>query len=270
MNILSAIDSVKSWMSSNRLLLNYDKTRFIWFGTRQQLAKRDIHQLQAVSEALTSDDSVRNLGVLVDSELKFYEHFLKLSQNCFFQLRRMRSIRRSVSREAMLTLAHALTFVTVCSWESVPISWTGWGCSQSWMQPLDWSWTFQSLDTSRMKFVRTFTGCRSANESATKSATLFVIVWLVQLRNIWGRFVNPPVQHPVVNTFVLHSETTFWCLVSGQRITVPEDLLFLDLGCGTHCLCLFVNYIEGVNSQVKNSWELLCLLKFGQPARIVV
>ena len=36
-----------------------------------------------------------------------------------------------------------LTFVTVCSWESVPISWTG--CSQSWMQPLDWSWTFQSL-----------------------------------------------------------------------------------------------------------------------------
>ena len=107
MNILSAIDSVKSWMSSNRLRLNYDKTQFIWFGTRQQLAKRDIHQLKAVSEALTSDDSVRNLGVLVDSELKFHEHFSKLSQNCFFQLRRMRSIRRSVSREAMLTLAHA-------------------------------------------------------------------------------------------------------------------------------------------------------------------
>ena len=30
-------------------------------------------------------------------------------------------------------------------------------------------------------------------------------------------------------------ETTFWCLESGQRIMVPEDLLFLDLGCGTHC-----------------------------------
>ena len=56
MNILSAIDSVKSWMSSNRLRLNYDETQFIWFGTRQQLAKRDIHQLNAVSEALTSDD----------------------------------------------------------------------------------------------------------------------------------------------------------------------------------------------------------------------
>ena len=96
-------------MSSNRLRLNYDKTQFIWFGTRQRLAKRDIHQLQAVSEALTSDDSVRNLGVLVDSELKFHEHISKLSQNCFFQLRRMRSIRCSISRKAMLnlTLAHA-------------------------------------------------------------------------------------------------------------------------------------------------------------------
>ena len=45
--------------------------------------------------------------MLVDSELKFHEHFSKLSQNCFFQLHRLRAIRRSVSREAMLTLAHA-------------------------------------------------------------------------------------------------------------------------------------------------------------------
>ena len=111
MNILSAVDSVRSWMSSNRLRLNYDKTQFIWFGTQHRLAKRDIHQLKAVSEALTSDDSVRNLGVLVDSELKFHEHFSKLSQSCFYHLRHMRSIRCSVSRKAMLTLAHAF----ICS-----------------------------------------------------------------------------------------------------------------------------------------------------------
>ena len=126
------------------------------------------------------------------------------------------------------------------------------------MQPLDWSWSFQSLDTSRMKFVRTFTGCRSANESATRSASLFVIVWLVQLRNIWVRSVNPPVQHPVVNTFVLHFETTFWCLESGQRIMVPEDLLFLDPGCGTHCLYRCVNYTTNRDSLKRHSKHFLC------------
>ena len=75
------------------------------------VASRCVMSLQAVSEALTSDDSVRNLGVLVDSELKFHEHISKMSQNCFFQLRRMRSIRCSISRKAMLTLAHAF----ICS-----------------------------------------------------------------------------------------------------------------------------------------------------------
>ena len=40
----------------------------------------------------------------------------------------------------------------------------------------------------------------------------------------------------------------FWCLESGQRIMVPEDLLFLDLGCGTPCLCLFVNYMTNRNT----------------------
>ena len=31
---------------------------------------------------------------------------------------------------------------------------------------------------------------------------------------------------------------------------------------------IILEIIVGVNSYVKNSWELLCLLKFGQPARI--
>src|SRR6218665_2747545 len=34
-----AIETLQAWMSSNRLRLNPTKTQFIWFGTRQQLAK---------------------------------------------------------------------------------------------------------------------------------------------------------------------------------------------------------------------------------------
>ena len=34
--VLEVISAVESWMSSNRLRLNADKTQFIWFGTRQQ------------------------------------------------------------------------------------------------------------------------------------------------------------------------------------------------------------------------------------------
>src|SRR6218665_1636085 len=34
-----AMDALGTWMSSNRLRLNSLKTKFIWLGTRQQLAK---------------------------------------------------------------------------------------------------------------------------------------------------------------------------------------------------------------------------------------
>ena len=61
--IRRAIDSVSEWMASNRLLLNGDKTQYIWFGTKQQLGKRDVQRLTDISPALTSTSVVRNLGV---------------------------------------------------------------------------------------------------------------------------------------------------------------------------------------------------------------
>ena len=106
-----AIDIIGAWMSSNRLRLNSGKTQFIWFGTRQRLENRDLPQLVAVSASFASNDSVRNLGVLLDPQLTLEDHITKLSQSCFFQLRRLRSVRHSLTKKSMLTLIHAF----VCS-----------------------------------------------------------------------------------------------------------------------------------------------------------
>ena len=35
----TAIEAISGWMLSNRLCLNLDKTKYLWFGTRQQLGK---------------------------------------------------------------------------------------------------------------------------------------------------------------------------------------------------------------------------------------
>ena len=90
-------------MSSNRLRLNPDKTEFIWFGTRHQLSNLNSRSISVIP----SSTSVRDLGVLLDSELTMEGHISKLCQSCFFQLRRLRSIRHSLSRHALLTLVHA-------------------------------------------------------------------------------------------------------------------------------------------------------------------
>ena len=109
-HMFSVIEKVNLWMSSNRLRLNQDKTEFIWFGTRQQLAKRDLQSISTISPSLISTSVVRNLGALLDSELTMEKHAAKICQSCFFQLRRLRAIRETLTRSALLTLVHA--FIT--------------------------------------------------------------------------------------------------------------------------------------------------------------
>ena len=98
-------------MSTNRLCLNTAKTQLIWFGTRQQLAKLDFLLLTEKFPAFTYSSSVRDLGVTLDSSLTFTEHVSNLTRSCFFQLRRLRAIRRSVSPSIFTTIVHAF----VCS-----------------------------------------------------------------------------------------------------------------------------------------------------------
>ena len=104
---MCVISAVKDWMSSNRLRLNTDKTQFIWLGTGHALGKLDVAQVNAI---LPSTDVVNNLGVSFDSELRMERQVSRLCQVCYFHLRRLRTIRRSLTKESLLTLVHA--FVT--------------------------------------------------------------------------------------------------------------------------------------------------------------
>ena len=97
--------SVPGWPQTDFDLI---KTRqFLWFGSALQLAKRDSQVLSAMCPALLALTSARDLGVILDSELSFDMHISKLSQSCFFQLRRLRAIRASLSSSALHTLVHA-------------------------------------------------------------------------------------------------------------------------------------------------------------------
>ena len=94
-------------MSSNRLRLNADQTQFILLGTSHFLGRRD---MRAVSSIMQSSDVVNNLGIYLDSGLVMDRQVSKLCQVCYFHLRRLRTVRRSLTKESLLTLVHA--FVT--------------------------------------------------------------------------------------------------------------------------------------------------------------
>jgi len=51
--------------------------------------------------------SVRNLGVLLDQTLSITQHIAKATSSCFYQLRRLRQIRRPVGQELVAQLVHS-------------------------------------------------------------------------------------------------------------------------------------------------------------------
>src|SRR6218665_2649285 len=94
-------------MSSNRLRVNPTKTQFIWFGARQQLAKIDLGLLVTKYPHFTFSSSVCDLGATLDQELTFVRHINLLFRSCYYQLRQLRVVSRSLSPPAASTLVHA-------------------------------------------------------------------------------------------------------------------------------------------------------------------
>jgi hypothetical protein len=105
-----AQSELEFWMASNRLRLNSTKTKFIWLGTRQQLAKLNLTALSEEFPDITFSSTVRDLGILLDQELTFAPHLHRLSRSCLYQIRQLRTVARSLSVAAATTLVHS--FVT--------------------------------------------------------------------------------------------------------------------------------------------------------------
>jgi len=99
-------------MSSNRLKLNADKTQFVWLGPALQLDKvGDVHlRVGGVDISLTPLDHVRDLGlgVTLDSLLTMKKLTVTVARSCFYHMRQLRSVRRSLTFDALHTLVHAL------------------------------------------------------------------------------------------------------------------------------------------------------------------
>jgi len=107
--LTSCIIRVRDWMARNRLKLNEEKTQVIWLGrpTRQQLDKVMVQTLELQNATVPFSSVVNDLGVLFDSELTMANQIAALGRSCFFHLRRLRSLKQSLTPDANKTLVHA-------------------------------------------------------------------------------------------------------------------------------------------------------------------
>jgi len=71
-------------MAGNHLKLNEEKIQIIWLGTRQQLNKLSAEALTLPNPTVEFLTAVKDLRVVLDSQLTIANYVAALSRSCFF------------------------------------------------------------------------------------------------------------------------------------------------------------------------------------------
>ena len=107
LTVQSCVHDISSWMNSNKLKLNPDKTEVMPVGSVSRLALVGEESLNLGGATILFQPSVKYLGVKLDQTLSMHDQISSTCRACFFELRRIASIRPFLSKEAVLKLVVA-------------------------------------------------------------------------------------------------------------------------------------------------------------------
>ncbi len=104
--LTECVKNIKDWMTSNFLLLNSDKTEILLIGPKDSTQNLLDYNLQLDGCTVTSS-TVKNLGVILDSNLSFENHISNVTKTAFFHLRNIAKLRNMLSVSDAEKLVHA-------------------------------------------------------------------------------------------------------------------------------------------------------------------
>ena len=103
----NCISNLRDWMTESKLKMN-GKTECMLIGTRQQLAKVDFNHISVGEKSIVPSPNLKNLRVLMDTNLTFHEQVNKLCKMSFYFLYNIRRIRKYLTKDVTATLLHTL------------------------------------------------------------------------------------------------------------------------------------------------------------------
>ena len=108
-NLQATISAISGWMTSNFLSLNPSKTEFLIIGLPNKVSKLQNQTLLLPDNTTISPvHSAKNLGIVFDSSLSFDSQISSLSRACYFHIRDLRRIRRTLDSETARVVATSL------------------------------------------------------------------------------------------------------------------------------------------------------------------
>ena len=101
---------LRNWCFNNRLLLNPDKTKLIVYGSRQMISKLQDFRLTLLGKELVPVDSVKDLGVVFDSNLSLNDHIIKTVSSCMSAPRQISRVKHIFRKDILVTIINSLVF----------------------------------------------------------------------------------------------------------------------------------------------------------------
>ena len=104
----SCISDVKAWATANMLKLNDNKTELMLVTSKRTKHLHSLPTSITIGNAqIPFKKSVKNLGFTLDCHLTMNAHVSNIARTCYFELRRLASIRRFLTSTATATLVSA-------------------------------------------------------------------------------------------------------------------------------------------------------------------
>ena len=95
-------------MNANFLKINIDKTNVMFYGRIQELNLFDVYiDIDGEYFESSPDDVMKTLGVYLDSTLSMRRMVAECCNSCFFQLKKLQSIRRFLSTDKRILMVHS-------------------------------------------------------------------------------------------------------------------------------------------------------------------
>ena len=105
--IETCVREIDSWMVSNKLKLNGDKTDLLVINARHRPCPL-IDHIDVSNFKIKPSDTASNIGVTFDRHMSLDQHVTNICKTCFFHLRKIAKIRDYLSTADTETLVHSL------------------------------------------------------------------------------------------------------------------------------------------------------------------
>ena len=107
-SIQSCVSDVKAWATANMLKLNDNRTELMLVTSKVTKHLHNLPTSITIGNAqVPFKESVKNLGFTLDCHLTMNAHVTNIARTCYFELRRLASIRRFLTCTATATLVSA-------------------------------------------------------------------------------------------------------------------------------------------------------------------